>query len=195
MGVEDFGEYAEKVIRIRARQLVGKAGFSESDCEDLAQDMKIDLWRRLSKFDPSKAPRSKDPLKDFTDRVVRNKVANIIEGRKAQRRDCRRQCSLNDTLQNEGGKPTQRGDTVGQDQVYQRTGHPSRSAEDLRDLAVDVHAVLPRLPRRLQDICRRLRAKTPTEVSHETGIPRGSLYEAIEELRRRFKDAGLEKYL
>jgi RNA polymerase sigma-70 factor (ECF subfamily) len=190
MGVEDIGEYAEKVIRIRARQLVGKAGFSENDCEDLAQDMKFDLWRRLSKFNPSKAP-----LNAFIDRVVRHKVASIIEGRKAQRRDFRRQCSLNDTLQNAGSESTERGDTVDQDQVYRRTGPPSHSIEDLRDLAVDVDAVLSRLPPRLRDLCRRLRARTPTEVSQETGIPRGSLYEAIEELRRRFRDADLEKYL
>jgi RNA polymerase sigma-70 factor (ECF subfamily) len=181
MGVEDIPKYAE---------LIGKAGFTESDCEDLAQDMKLDLWQRLSKFDPSKAP-----LKAFTDRVVRHKVASIIEGRRAQRRDCRRQCSLNASLQDADHKSTERGDTIDQGQVYRRTGPPSHPLEDLRDLEVDVDHVLPRLPPRLRDICRRLRAKTPTEVSQETGIPRGSLYAAIEELRRRFKDAGLQKYL
>jgi len=152
--------------------------------------MTFDLWGRLSKFDPSKAPREA-----FIDRVVRHKVASIIEGRQAQRRDCRRQCSLNDPLQSAGSKSTERGDTIGQDQVYRRTGPPSHSLEDLRDLAVDVDAVLSRLPPRLRDLCRRLRANTPTEVSQETGIPRGSLYEAIEELRRRFEKAGLKKYL
>lgn len=195
MGVKDIGEYAEKVIRIRARQLIGKGGFSETDFEDLGQDMKFDLWQRLSKFDPSKAPLSKAPLKAFIDRVVRHKVASIIEGRRAQRRDCRRQCSLNDTLQNAGSEPTERGDTVDQDQVYRRTGPPSHSIEDLCDLAVDVDAVLSRLPPRLRDLCRRLRARSPTEVSQETAIPRGSLYQAIEELRRRFEDAGLKEYL
>ena len=190
MGVEDIGEYAEKVIRIRARQLVGKAGFSKSDCDDLAQDMKLDLWRRLSKFDASKAP-----FDAFVDRVVRHRVASIIEGRRAQRRDCRRQRSLNDTPQHAGSTSTERGDAVGLDQVYRRTGPPSHSLEDLRDLEVDVDAALSRLPPRLRELCRHLRAKTPTEVSQETGIPRGSLYEAIEELRRHFRDAGLEKYL
>jgi len=182
--------YAEKLIRIKARRLVGQAGFVRSDQEDVEQELRLDLLRRLSSFDPSKAT-----LHTFADRVVRHKIASIIEARKAGLRDYRRQCSLNETLQNADRKSTERGDTVDQDQVYRRTGPPSHSAEDLHDLAVDVDAVLSRLPHRLRDLCRRLRGKTPTEVSQETGIPRGSLYEAIEELRRRFKDADLEKYL
>jgi RNA polymerase sigma-70 factor (ECF subfamily) len=133
--------------------------------------------------------------KVFIDRVVRHKVACIIEGRRAQRRDCRRQCSLNDTLQDVGGKPAELGDTLDQDQVCRRTGPPSHSLEDLHDLEVDVDAVLSRLPPRLRDLCRRLKAKTLTEVSQETGTPRGSLYEARDELQRRFEDASLKEYL
>lgn len=182
--------YAETLIKCKARRLVRRAAFVRSDQEDIEQELRLDLLRRLSSFDPSKAT-----LNTFADRVVRHKIASIIEARKAGVRDYRRQCSLNEALQNADHKSTERGDTVDQDQVCRRTGPPSHSVEDLHDLAVDVDAVLSRLPYRLRDLCRRLRAKTPTEVSQETGIPRGSLYEAIEELRRRFKDADLEKYL
>lgn len=196
MGVEGIDEYAEKVIRIRARQLVRKAGFSESDCEDLLQDMKFDLWRRLSKFDPSKAPHSKAPRKAFIDRVVRHKVASILEGRKAQLRDYRRERgSLNDLLGTPDGKPAERGDSVDQNEACRRTGGPGRSAEDLRDLAIDIAAVVSNLPLELRDLCQLLMTETPTEVSRETSTAPGTLYDARRKIRRRFEDAKLGEYL
>jgi len=37
--------------------------------------------------------------------------------------------------------------------------------------------------------------RTPTEVARRTGLPRGTLYESIEALRRRFEKARLKEYL
>lgn len=59
MGVENeyefLGEYAAKLIRKKARQLVGRYGFAELDIKDLEQELAIDLHLRLLKFDPVKA--------------------------------------------------------------------------------------------------------------------------------------------
>jgi RNA polymerase sigma-70 factor (ECF subfamily) len=192
MGVKDIGEYAEKVIRIKARQLVGKAGFTEADREDLAQEMRLDLWRRLPKFDAKK----KVKINTFVARVVEHKIASIIEARKAGLRDYRRQrCSLNDPLKTPAGKPAERGDTVDENERWRRTGCPSRSAKDLRDLANDVAAAISNLPPDLRDLCYRLMNQTPTEAAQDAGIPRGTLYESIEMLRRRFEKADLREYL
>ena len=47
-----LNEYARSVIRNKARQLIGKYGFTPDDYEDLEQEMILDLLVRLPKFDP-----------------------------------------------------------------------------------------------------------------------------------------------
>jgi len=54
-GIDD---YAVQLIKYKARQLVGRVGFTESDREDLEQEMVLDLLRRLPKFDPKRAGRN-----------------------------------------------------------------------------------------------------------------------------------------
>ena len=184
--------YAEDLIRIKARRLSGQAGFVRSDQEDIEQELRLDLLRRLPKFDPRKAA-----LSTFADRVVRHKVASIIEAKKARLRDYRRQqCSLNDPLKTPDGKRAERGDTVDQNEACRRTGRSSRSTEDLRDLANDFSAAVSNLPPNLRDLCRRLLMNPNlTEAAQDAGIPRGTLYESVEKIRRRFEKARLKENL
>jgi RNA polymerase sigma-70 factor, ECF subfamily len=191
VGNDGIGDFAERLIRDKARQLVGEEGFSETDYEDLVQDMKLDLWRRLSKFDPGKAPRSM-----FTASVVKHCVATVIESRKASCRDYRRcRCSLNDPLKTPDSKPAERGDMLDQDVTLLRTGGAKRPAAERIDLRNDIRTVLAGLPPELRSLCCRLMKRTPTEVEEDTGIARGTLYESIQKIRRRFEKAKLKEYL
>jgi len=193
MGVDGIGEYAEKLIRIKARKLARTAASPEADWEDFAQDMRLDLWRRLSKFDPNKAGQN-----TFAARIIDHCIASIIEARTSPCRDHRR-CprSLNELLKNkrEKGPPVESGCLLDREVVYRRTGVPSHSPEELHDLALDIAAVVSNLPQEQRDFCLRLMRKNLTQVAKGTGIPRGTLYESIEALRRRFRKAGLEIYL
>ena len=94
MGVGEIGEYAENLIGIEAQKLVGRAGITRSEIEDLRQDLRLHLWRRLPMFDPSRAK-----YETFVDRIVRHRAATIVEFRKAARRShLRCQCSLNEGI-------------------------------------------------------------------------------------------------
>ena len=192
MGVEGIGEYGERFIKHKAKRLIGRAGFVRSDQEDLEQELRLDLWHRLSRFDPDKAPRGM-----FTTCVVKHRIASIIESRKAPCRDYRRcQCSLNDPLESESGDVSaERGDMLDPDATRLPTGGANRPAEERVDLRQDIRTVLAGLPPELRGLCHRLMKRTPTEVERETGIPRGTLYESIEVLRRRFEKANLREYL
>jgi len=191
MGVEGIGDYAETLIRVKARKLARTAASPEVSWEDFAQDMRLDLWHRLSKFDPGKAK-----FETFVARVVEHKVASIIEARQASCRDYRRcRSSLNDPLKAPDGEPDERGDMIDQDATCLRTGGASRPADERVDLGEDIRTVLAGLPPELCGLCRRLMKRTPTEVERETGIPRGTLYESIQKLRHRFEKARLKEYL
>ena len=183
--------YAAGLIRFKARQLVGQAGFTASDREDLEQELIFDLLRRLPKYDPKRAQRN-----TFIARVVEHRVATLIEAQKAGIRDYRRcRYSLNDCFEDEDGRSVERVETFDQDDYLLRTGAQSRPSEELSTLTIDVAAVLEELPRELHNLCRRLQAETVTEISRDTGVPRGTIYESIKKLRRIFEDAGLKDYL
>lgn len=183
--------YAVKLIKFKARRLIGQAGFTASDRDDLEQELILDLLRRLPKYNPKRAQ-----LNTFIARVVEHKIATLIEARKAGIRDYRR-CpfSLNDRFEDEEGRSVERVDTFDQEDYLLRTGAQSRPADELSALTTDVAAVLEGLPPELRELCHRLQAESVTEISRDTGVPRGTIYESIKKLREIFEDAGLKDYL
>ncbi len=178
MKFNGIDEYARKCITNKARQLIGKYGFTESDREDIEQELVVDLLQRLPKFDPSRAKRN-----TFIVRLIEHKVADIIEYRKAAKRDYRKRRNGVDL------------DLIDGDDYRVRMGRTSRSALELVDLVADLEAAEKKLPENLREFSDRLRTETILEISHATGIPRTTLYESIEKLRRHFEQAGLRDYL
>jgi len=188
---EGIDEYAVQIIKFKARQLVGRVGFTESDREDLEQEMILDLLQRLPKYNPDRAQRN-----TFIARVVEHKIATIIEARKAGLRDYRLcNCSLNERLEDEEGGSVERMETIDQEDYLRLTAGLSRSTAELRDLSIDVRQAIEKLPPELGALCRRLNVNTITELSRDTGIPRGTIYESIKKLRSILEDAGLKDYL
>lgn len=195
MGIENryqgIDDYAVKIIKYKAKQLVGRYGLTISDREDLEQELILDLLHRLPKFNPDRAQRN-----TFIARVVEHKVATIIEARKAGMRDYRRcRCSLNDRFENEEGNFIERMEGIDQEDYLQRTGRLSRSTADKRRLAMDIRKAVDKLPPELRELCMRLATDTVMEISRDTGIPRGTIYESIKKLRAIFEDSGLREYL
>ena len=134
--------YAAGLIKYKARRLIGQAGFTASDREDIEQELILDLLRRLPKYDPKRAQRN-----TFIARVVEHRVATLIEAQKAGIRDYRRcRCSLNDRFEDEDGRSVERVDTFDQEDYLLRTGAQSMTAAELSALAIDVTAVLEGLP-------------------------------------------------
>jgi RNA polymerase sigma-70 factor (ECF subfamily) len=183
--------YAARLIKHKARQLVGKAGHTWDDVEDIEQDLTLDVLRRLSKYKPDRSQ-----LNTFVALVVEHRIASLIAARKARMRDYRLCCcSLNDYLENEDGDTVERIETVDQEDYFRRTGRLSRTATELGDLALDIREVAGRLPPKLRELCRLLQTDTITKISRDTGVPRTTLYEGIKKLRAFFEDAGLREYL
>jgi RNA polymerase sigma-70 factor (ECF subfamily) len=183
-------EYAVKLIQHKAYQLVGNAGFTDSDREDIEQDLLMDLLSRLPDYDPELAERA-----TFITRIVNRRVARILEKRSAWRRDYRlNEFSLNENDW-EDDNSVERHENIGEDEYLLRTGKQELPTNDLRDLIIDVNRVLEILPPEFRDLCERLKTKTVAEVSRETGIPRGTIYESIQKVRELFQEAGLKDYL
>jgi RNA polymerase sigma-70 factor (ECF subfamily) len=190
--VPQLDDYVIQLIKYKARQLVGRAGFSKDDREDIEQDLTLDLLRRLSKFDPSRAT-----FHTFVARVVEHGVATLIERRQAAIRDHRRcTCSLNDLVDDGQGGQVERGDLFSQDDYLRIQGRSPAPMEDRVALRVDRDKLLATLPPELRDLCLRFEAgQTITDISRDTGTPRGTLYERMKKLKALAEDDGLRAYL
>ena len=186
-----ISDYAVKLISRKARQLVGTAGFTKSDIEDLEQEMILDLLERLPKYDPDKAAQN-----TFVTRLVERKISKLIRDRKREIRNfCRESCSLNDLLEDPEGNTIERAYTIDQDRASIRIGRRNHTSEEEAQLRLDVSLVLSGLPDDLRPIAERLKTQTLTEAANSLGIPRTTLYGAKKRLRRIFEDAGLRHYL
>lgn len=179
-------DYAKELIRIKALQLIGKGGFTESDREDIEQELTLDLLERLPQYNPERASEH-----TFMARVVDHKIARLIERRTAAKRDrTRTVVSLSRPVDADEGRQEPLAATV---EEGGRGTHVSEAR--LRDLALDLTEVLGGLPKQLRTLCELLSEGDIREAAEEMGVTRRTIYRWIERARGHFEDAGLDEYL
>jgi len=183
-------QYAAKLIRTKARQLVGKAGLTEDDRDDLEQDLILDLLQRMHKYNPDRSKKI-----TYMTRIVERRISTILNDRYAMCRDWRQcSCSLNDLVFNQEGDFSELSELLGNDGFIESVGKETREERN-NDILLDIQKVINTLSTDLQDLCYRLLDKNMAEIARELKIPRGSLYEKLAKIREAFIEAGLENYL
>lgn len=188
---KELSDYAKETILHKARQIIGKAGFTKHDLDDLMQELTLDLLERLPKFDPNKAAHT-----TFVARVIERKISKLIRHRKQEKRDYRRETnSLSESVETEFGS-VERAQTISQDEYDRRIGRHGRTEAERLDMHLDVSLAIAQLPPDLKPMAERLLTHSITEVAREFGISRGHFYEvAVARLRAIFEDKGLGAYL
>ncbi len=183
LGRFDFG-----IIRLKVRQIIGQAGFTFQDREDLEQELLTRLIQALKSFDPAKAHRNA-----FVTAVVERDVASLLRDARAAKRDHRRQATLKVsavwTDQDESSDPL---NDLSEDA---RRPSTTSSTAELIDLRIDLHAVLEKLPAALREFACARMSKTMTELARESAVPRTSLYNLVPELRQHLEASGLREYV
>jgi RNA polymerase sigma-70 factor (ECF subfamily) len=182
---------AFQIIRRKALQLIGRAGVSTDDREDIEGDLTLHVLEQLAKFDPTRGR-----LGAFVTRVVEHKAEDILDARCTARRDYRLDvCSLSDTVQSANGEEVSIEDIAHEDAVRSQHSVGELSLEEQVARKVDLERLLAHLPAEQQDLCRRLMSATISEVAAALGVPRTTLYGPLARLRAIFEEAGLREYL
>lgn len=180
-------EYAKTTIRCKARQLVGKAGFTSSDIEDIEQTLRTHLLQRLPSYDPAKAAPN-----TFVARMVDRKVKNMIRDRNNPKRDYHREsCSIHEVISDSSGESTYLYETMDEAVIAGR----DRSPEESLDMSEDVLFVISTLPEDLRRIAEAVLAGTVRDAAKNLGISRTTLYKALRKMRPYFKHGDLDKYI
>ena len=183
--------YALACIKHKAYQLVGQAGLTADDLEDLEQELTIHLFERLPKFDSTRGAFS-----TFVDRVVDHKAADILDARFAARRDCRIFVgSIDDTVRLREGGEVPIMDLDLEDAVHVQRGISAPSPHAEAEFRINLERAMAALTPEQRDLCRRLLTATIAEISAATGVPRPTLYDRLRQIRVAFERAGLREYV
>jgi RNA polymerase sigma-70 factor (ECF subfamily) len=184
---QDIDDYAVRIIKHKARQLIGRYGLTIFDREDLEQELMIDLLQRMRHFNPAKAKKS-----TFMARIVERHIATLLEARHARCRDWRMcRMSLNTPHENDRGDTREMIDRVDSEGTL-RPCQPDTRESEINNLRMDVARVLDTLPEDLRDLCERLRESNMAEIARETGVARTTLYDKLTRIRAAFREAGLD---
>ena len=178
------------IIRRKVNQLIGRAGFTRQDGEDLEQELLARVSQSLPKFDAAKAHRNK-----FITTVVERYVANILRNKRAPKRDCRGTGSLNVTIEITDEGPTELAQTIGDRELDARIGRQRRTEEELAQLALDLSDMIATLPDSWCTLLELRKTRTVQQVADEMGVPRTTLNDWMRRIRQRFENSGLQDYL
>ncbi len=186
--------YAKSFIECKARQLIGKCGIRSQDVEDVEQELYLDLSKRMPRYDPGKSK-----ITTFIQRVVENKIANILRERCAKKNlafiNAR---SLEEAVGvNGNGSEVTLGDAIDSDRFERRQRGRSRTRQEERELKSDARDVMGILPKELRIACQLLLNGTPvSNAAKQTGFKRSTFYDrVVVRLREAFRETGMEDYL
>ena len=179
----------------KAQQLVGKYGIRPYDRADIEQEIYLDLLERLDKFDSEKAT-----LNTFVQRVVENKIADLIRERGSNKVMADRATLSLFTQIGEDPDTEQavtQADCITNEQYDEFVRNRLLSRTEEQDMAMDLQEVLSKLPEYLRHPCELLmEGRTIAETAREVNMKQASFYEQVlEPLREVFRETNLEIYL
>lgn len=183
---------AARMNRFKAMKLIGHYQLLPQDCADIEQELLLDQWRRWSKYDASRS----NPA-TFLDRLIRNKIASIVERRVAQKRHYGKSRPLLEAESD--GKSTCRAEESSHADLFGQTYNPGTDRQERMrrmHLIADVARVVAALPPPLKDLALLLRAEMNiAQCARRLKLSRSRAHTLVEEIRMRFNNAGLSEYL
>jgi RNA polymerase sigma factor (sigma-70 family) len=185
---EVLNEYARTLIRVKAKQLIRRPGFSRSDEGDVEQDLILHVLKKVQQFDPSRGS-----INTFVARVVNSAAAMLVRERGRNKRSPGEDVeirSLEMMIEQPEG-PTALWATISIADLQRRTGGASLSDAELYELVEGVASAIASLPPDLQQVCHSLSERNRSESERALGLSRRSMKSAMDRIRQHFTRAGL----
>lgn len=166
----------EEHIRVRVHRLIGMFGYTESDRDDLEQELRVAVLERRCVFDATKSTSCV-----WENYVVDGRITDLLRRRQASNRSYRRvqECAS-------------RADDVLRD-AHPRVpvDHGATCAQRQCDVRMDIEAVTAAMTGEQRELCRLLATTSISEAARRLGLPRWRAHELLREIRQRMTDAGL----
>lgn len=177
----------ERYLVFKASQLARRRAVWGMDYKDIAQELRIDLLRRLPAYDAEKAT-----LETYCSRLIDHRISDITTPTAASRAG-RSAVSLDLPIENNGEDEFQAiGESLPEsaglfaDEIF--------DVETKANLKLDVEAFLSTLPDDLRQCAALLQSYSISDAARISGLNRSTIYARIERLRSAATEAGLRGY-
>ncbi|MGB7323964.1 MAG: sigma-70 family RNA polymerase sigma factor [Rubripirellula sp.] len=180
--------FTRRLAKWKATQLVGKYGFSDTDRDDIEQDIYVHVLQRWSSYDPAEGHHHK-----FITAVIERFMANFVRDRQAIKRCDSAVGSLQSPMA-EPGEDLSVGQAVSNNGLDGRLGRRRRGSDELAGMRIDMDALLKEFPAQWQEVLELRKSLTVTEISERLNIPRTTINAWIRKVRERFAEVGLDEY-
>jgi RNA polymerase sigma factor (sigma-70 family) len=179
--------YAQRLIHIKAHQLVRQAAHTAYDEADIRQELLLRLLSRAHHFDPQRGA-----LNTFVDRVTRSAAASLVRQWKCKKRTPGQGVVSVETssVLSPEGLTTLDGQLAPEDLARRTGGTPADPLAALTNKDA-VRAAIAQLPAELQAVCERLMHVSPAAAARELGMSRDQITRALRKLRTHFAAADL----
>lgn len=187
--IEIYNEYARTIIRVKARQLVRRPGFTASDQEDIEQDLALHLLKQANLFDSNRSS-----INTFISQVVNSGAAMIVRKQQRIKRNGGEGVeikSLDSTMIQFDGQPTPLGASISNTDNYRRLGRFPLSEAEQSDWTHDVANAITDLTSELQSVCHSLSQRNYQQTRSELGMSRRAFEAAMPQIREHFSDLKL----
>lgn len=187
---EDVDPRVRRVLRKLGRDIIGVAGYTEDEVDDIVQDLILHLLTHPIAIDPERGS-----MVGVVCTVARHKRSHMVASRCAAKRNHGKPpVSLSDRASREREDTRTHEEIYDMDTYLNRTGRSERTVEELGDLSLDVERLLDDLPTELRRIAELLMYYRKSEVAKMLGIPWGTFCDKCRELRLRMRRMNLNEY-
>ncbi|MEX0716604.1 MAG: hypothetical protein WD066_08455 [Planctomycetaceae bacterium] len=183
LGHELTRGFTAKMIRQKAKQLIGHFGFTKSDRNDLEQELKLAVLERADQFDPAVAN-----WDAFVTMIVDHAIVTLIVERWAEKREFRHEvASLSTLVPDPDGEMVEISTQIGEQHLERvtETSWPHHAEE--YHLEHDLEVALSRMPPDLRDLCERLKREPVIDIARDLAMSRTKLYRTLEWIREFFE--------
>jgi RNA polymerase sigma factor (sigma-70 family) len=181
-------DYAQKLIRFKARQLCRRRDFRGDEPADIQQELWLAILKVAGQFDSTKAS-----LNTFIDRVIDTAAAMLVRVRQRREEvwDGVEFESLDEPSVAGSDQPEPKWERITQSDVCRRLGTEPVDEIRQRDDGEAVAKTLSAMPKSQRRFCRKLMSRSVKSLSIELGVSRRQVRKQIAETRPAFVQFGL----
>lgn len=179
---------AARIIRAKARRLVGHGKFRSDDIPDIQQSLTLAVLKAIDRFDPSVAEWAV-----FISTIVERRAAKLLDHRRSRTREHRYHVtSLSSLVPDEDGNQVPLGTQIGDEHRESLTGKVQGCPIAEAEIVQSVRLAMQELSPEQQQLCRELSESTLTEVARVRGIPRRTLRGHVQKINEVFDRYGFQ---
>lgn len=182
--------FTNGLIFRKANQLARRGELDAMDVEDIEQEIRMHLVRRLPQFDPSIGH-----WKNFVTSVVERFVCDLLRNHGSQKRGAVPPQSLSGLERIDDGETIGGAGALTEADGDLRQQVDRRSSSDLHDLNHDLAVVISRLTPDQQRLLELLADHSLIEAAEIMGVPHQTLSDRRSRIAEVFDEAGLRDYL